>query len=121
MEHLRRCSGSEVSQSEQPTYITWLVQRSDAHAQQLAWREQCHLRHIGYENLAMGAPIGSQSNVDMMRTAIRMWQDEGPGAFPEHGHYNAMVNPDMSKIGCSTQRGPDMGGPDCWVVMCSYA
>eukprot|EP00884_Botryococcus_braunii_P018944 jgi/Botrbrau1/5733/Bobra.0134s0009.2 len=98
-----------------------LRQRSDGHAQQLAWRESCNLRHIGYENLAGGGPIGGQTNSDMMRVAINMWQGEGPGAFPEHGHYNAMTNGDMTRIGCSTQRGPDGGGPDCWVVMCSYA
>eukprot|EP00884_Botryococcus_braunii_P018945 jgi/Botrbrau1/5734/Bobra.0134s0009.1 len=97
------------------------TQRSDGHAQQLAWRESCNLRHIGYENLAGGGPIGGQTNSDMMRVAINMWQGEGPGAFPEHGHYNAMTNGDMTRIGCSTQRGPDGGGPDCWVVMCSYA
>ncbi len=98
-----------------------MLQRSDAHAQQLAWREGCNLRHIGYECLAMGAPINGQSTEQIMRTGVQMWINEGPGAFPEHGHYNAMVDSDLTRIGCSTQLGPWGGGPDCWVVMCSYA
>lgn len=103
--------------SEQPKSVTWLLQRSDAHAQLLVRHENCTLRHIGNENLAMGAPIGRQSNVDVMRSAVLTWVDEGPGNV----HYDAMVNQTLTRIGCSSQRGPEMGVSACWVVMCSYA
>eukprot|EP00884_Botryococcus_braunii_P018948 jgi/Botrbrau1/5737/Bobra.0134s0011.1 len=101
-----------------------LRQISDEHGQQLAWREQCNLRHIGLdpsrndfgECLSGGGPVGSADYVALMTLGIQLWINEGPGG----GHYNIMVNPDYKVLGCATQLGRDAGGPDCWVITCNY-
>ena len=34
---------------------------------------------------------------------VQAWINEGPGPFPDHGHYETMVNPDVKWIGCYTK------------------
>jgi uncharacterized protein YkwD len=43
---------------------------------------------------------GYNSNGHVISTCLQQMWDEGPGDFPDHGHYNNMTNPAYSLVAC---------------------
>jgi hypothetical protein len=56
------------------------------------------------QNACPGWP--GKSN-DVIDGCLKMMWNEGPGAFPEHGHYENMVDTKVTRVACGTYQMPN--------------
>ncbi|KAJ3316997.1 hypothetical protein HDV06_002213 [Boothiomyces sp. JEL0866] len=83
--------------------------------------QNCQLDHQGQVSNLYGIYGVDGIPGDMFTSSANGWISEGPGPYPDHGHYNVIANQagwNVNRVGCAAAYNSNQR---CAVVSCFYA